>query len=220
VTPAFRETLASGLATLGVQVGAEALVRLEALADLLVRWNQKVNLTAVTEPSEVAEKHLVDSLALLRLLEAGGVPAAGTLLDLGSGAGLPGLPLAIARPALRVTCCDAVAKKVAFVKAAAAALDLPARALAVRAEGEPDREGLPRADIVVSRALAEPDRWLPLGVRYLAPGGRLVAMLGREADEGRLRVLAGSHRLVLLALDRFTLPASGAARANALFSAA
>lgn len=211
----FREALETGLAALGLSLEAGAPEKLERFADLLLRWNRRVNLTAVTDPAELAEKHIVDSLALLRVLGA-----ARSVLDLGSGAGLPGIPLAIARPGLAVTCCDAVAKKVSFVKAAAAALELTVRGVAVRAAGEPEREGLPRADLVVSRALAEPARWLPLGSRYLAPGGRLVAMLGREAGEQALAELGRASGLALEVVDRFELPRSGASRANAVFRAA
>ena len=212
---AFRETLSAGREALGLALPAGAEARLERYADLLLKWNRKVNLTAVTDPAELAEKHLVDSLALLRVLGA-----AATVLDVGSGAGLPGIPLAVARPGLSVTCCDAEAKKVAFVKAAAAGLGLAVRAVAVRAQGEPEREGLGRADLGVSRALADPARWLPLGARYLAPGGRVVAMLGRDAEERALAELGRVSGLVLEAIDRFTLPRSGAERANALFRAA
>jgi 16S rRNA (guanine527-N7)-methyltransferase len=215
VRPPFREALEGGLAALGLSVEPAAVERLERFADLLLKWNRRVSLTAVTEPGEVAEKHLVDSLALLRVLGP-----ARSVLDVGSGAGLPGIPLAIARPGLSVTCCDAVARKAAFVKAAAAALGLDVRGLAVRAQGEPEREGLPRADLVVSRALADPARWLPLGACYLAPGGRLVAMLGREAEPGALAALGRESGLELEALDRLVLPRSGAARANAVFRAA
>lgn len=171
-----------------------------------------MNLTAITEPAAVAELHLVDSLALLRTLGL-----ARTLLDVGSGAGLPGIALACASPALAVTCCDTVFKKVAFVKAVAAELDLAVAGKSVRAAGDPEAEGLPRCDAVVSRALADPARWLPLGMHYLAEGGALFAMLGREADEGLLRELAAGNELVLEELDRFTLPRSGAARAIARF---
>ncbi len=210
----FRETLSAGREALGLELPPGAEARLERFADLLLKWNRKVNLTAVTDPAELAEKHLVDSLALLRVLGR-----AATLLDVGSGAGLPGIPLAVARPGLAVTCCDAVAKKVAFVKAAAAALSLEVRGVAVRAQGEPGREGLPRAELVVSRALADPARWLPLGARYLAPGGRLVAMLGRDAEERALAEVGRASGLELVTIDRFTLPRSGAERANAVFAA-
>ncbi len=74
-------------------------------------------------------------------------------------------------------CCDSVAKKVAFVKAVSAELDV--RGLVVRAGGAPEGEGLPRADAVVSRALADAEAWVPLAKAYLAPGGPILGMLGR-----------------------------------------
>jgi 16S rRNA (guanine527-N7)-methyltransferase len=210
----FGETLEQGAQALGIALPAPAREKLERYADRLLAWNRKVNLTAITDPAELAEKHLLDSLALLPE-----VTGAATLLDVGSGAGLPGIPLAIALPSLEVTCCDTVAKKVAFVKAIAAELDLRVRGVAARAEGNPEREGLPRAQVVVSRAFAEPERWLPLGARYLAPGGRLLATLGRETDEERLRRCGEASGLALAALRRFDLPRSGAHRAVATFVA-
>lgn len=188
--------------------------KLARYADRLLAWNRKVNLTAITDPAELAEKHLVDSLALVPE-----VRGAATLLDIGSGAGLPGIPLAIALPSLSVTCCDAVAKKVAFVKAVSAELDLQVRGVAARAGGDPEREGLPLAEVVVSRAFAEPVRWLPLARHYLAPGGRVLATLGREADEEALRRAGEAEGLVLVALRRFELPGSRSRRAVATFRA-
>jgi 16S rRNA (guanine527-N7)-methyltransferase len=208
----FRKTLQQGARALGLALQDDAIEKLERYADRLLAWNRKVNLTAITDPEELAEKHLVDSLALVP--DATG---AATLLDVGSGAGLPGIPLAIALPSLDVTCCDSVAKKVAFVKAVAAELGLRVRGVAARAEGEPEREGLPRADLVVARALADPERWLPLAVRYLAPGGRVLVTLGREADEEGLRRAGASAGLELSTLRRFALPRSGALRAVASF---
>ncbi len=208
----FARMLEEGARALGLAVDAAAREKLERYADRLLAWNRKVNLTAITDPAGLAEKHLVDSLALVPE-----VAGAATLLDVGSGAGLPGIPLAIALPSLEVTCCDAVAKKVAFVKAVAAELDVNVRGVAVRAGGDPEREGLPRAEVVVSRAFAEPARWLPLATRYLAPGGRVLATLGREADEASLRDAAAGAGLALVAVRRFVLPASGAQRAVATF---
>jgi 16S rRNA (guanine527-N7)-methyltransferase len=169
-----------------------------------------VNLTAITDPAEVAEKHLVDSLTLLRVLGA-----ARTLLDVGSGAGIPGAVIACARPDLSVTCVDSVAKKIAFVKTVAAELDLPVRARALRACGRPEAEGLELADAVVSRALADPARWVPLGAPYVAPGGVLLGMLGREAERDALERIGNEAGLRLEALDRFVLPLSGSSRAVA-----
>jgi 16S rRNA (guanine527-N7)-methyltransferase len=206
----FDEALRRGLEAFRIELPEGARALLERYADRLLAWNRKVNLTAITSPGEVAEKHLVDSLLLLPALSG-----ARTLLDVGSGAGLPGVPLACVRRDLAVTCCDSVAKKVAFVKAVAAELGLDVRAVAVRAEGDPEREKLPRADAVVSRALADPESWVPLGVRYLAEGGVLLAMLGREADRARLEEIGRASGLVLDALDRYELPLSRAARAIA-----
>ena len=157
--PVFEEALAEGISALGIEASGAARSRLAAYTERLLAWNRKVNLTAVTAPADVAELHLVDSLALLRTLGA-----AKTLLDLGSGAGLPGAALACVREDLDVMCCDSVQKKVAFVKAVAAELDVRLRAKAVRAAGDPEAEGLPRCEAVVSRAFAEPARWLPLAV--------------------------------------------------------
>lgn len=207
---AFHEALSSGIDALGLPVDAAARALLERYADRLLAWNRKVNLTAITAPAELAEKHLVDSLLLLPFLAG-----ARTLLDVGSGAGLPGIPLACVRPDLSVTCCDSIAKKVAFVKAVSAELGLNVRGVLARAEGQPDREGLPLADAVVSRALADPEAWVPLGVHYLAPGGTLLAMLGRDADRPALESLGAAHGLELVGLDRFELPLSRSARAIA-----
>ncbi|HEY6002961.1 MAG TPA: 16S rRNA (guanine(527)-N(7))-methyltransferase RsmG [Anaeromyxobacter sp.] len=207
---AFHDTLRLGIEAARLQVPGDALPLLERFADRLLAWNRKVNLTRITAPAEVAEKHVVDSLLLLPFVER-----ARTLLDVGSGAGLPGVPLACVRRDLEVTCCDSVAKKVAFVKAVAADLDVNVRGVAVRAAGEPEREGLPRAEAVVSRALSDPAEWVPLGARYLSQGGVLLAMLGRLADRHRLEEIGRASGLVLERLEAYELPVSGSARAIA-----
>jgi 16S rRNA (guanine527-N7)-methyltransferase len=208
--PAFHEALRAGIAALDLPVDEEARALLERFADRLLAWNRKVNLTAIIRPEEIAEKHLVDSLALLPA-----VAGARTLLDVGSGAGLPGVALACARRDLEVTCCDTAAKKIAFVKAVSAELNLPVRGVAVRAAGAPEQEGLALADAVVSRALADPEVWVPLGAHYLREGGVLIAMLGREADERRLAELGNATGLELKDVQRFELPVSRSTRAIA-----
>jgi len=209
---AFHDALRLGIETFGLPVDPQALGLLERYADRLLAWNRKVNLTRITAPVEVAEKHLVDSLLLLPA-----IVRARTLLDVGAGAGLPGVPIGCARRDLAVTCCDSVGKKVSFVKSVAAELGLDVRGVAVRAEGDPEGEGLPRAEAVVSRALSDPEAWIPLGARYLAEGGVLLAMLGREAERARLAELGRKAGLVLEGLERYELPLSRAARAVARF---
>lgn len=205
---AFEELLRAGVEALGLAVDDAAVARMVRYGDRLLAWNRKVNLTAITDPREVAEKHFLDSLVLLPALSG-----RRTLLDVGSGAGLPGMALACARPDLQVTCCDSVGKKVAFVKTAAAELGLEVRGVAVRATGAPARDGLPVCEAVVSRALADPDRWVELGAPYVAPGGLLLAMLGKGMERHHLDELGRAHGLTLLGVDQFELPFSKADRA-------
>jgi 16S rRNA (guanine527-N7)-methyltransferase len=207
---AFHEALARGIDALALPVDDTARGLLERYADRLLVWNRKVNLTAITDPAGVAEKHLVDSLSVLPALGE-----ARSVLDIGAGAGLPGIALACARRDLAVTCCDSVGKKIAFVKAVSAELALDVRGVVARAGGKPEPEKLPRADAVVSRALADPAVWVPLGAAYVVDGGVLLAMLGRDADEAALRELGAAHGLVLERLDRFELPLSRSTRAVA-----
>lgn len=208
---AFRETLQLGIERLALPVDVRALGLLERYADRLLAWNRKLNLTAITAPEDVAEKHLIDCLLLL-----GPLGGARSLLDIGSGAGLPGIPVACARSEVQVTCCDSVGKKVAFVKAVAVELGLEnVRGIAARASGEPEREGLPRAEAVVSRALGNPEIWLPLAKGYLVEGGAVLAMMGRDADSIALAEAGRRSGLRLTGVERFELPASRASRAIA-----
>ena len=124
---------------MGVTVGEDVPERLHRLMGELLKWNAKVNLTAITAPGEVVEKHFLDSLAVLPEVEG-----AGSVLDVGAGAGFPGLPLKMARPALAVTMVDAVGKKVGYLKAviAVAGLGLTGtKAVHTRAEGKPEADG-------------------------------------------------------------------------------
>ncbi len=210
MTQDVEEPLRSGARALGIDLTEEAVARLLHLADRLLAWNRRINLTAITDPREIAEKHFLDSLLLLPALTG-----RGTLLDIGSGAGIPGMVLACARPDLLVTCCDSVGKKVAFVKAISTELKLDLRAFSVRATGDPPRDRLPTCEAVVSRAVADPDAWVPLGAPYVAPGGALFAMLGRDADEPRLSALGQAAGLTLAGVTRHRLPLTGADRAIA-----
>lgn len=201
-----------GAARLGLELPAHVLPALEVWVDELLKWNPKVNLTAITEPLEVVEKHLLDSLSVLPE-----VAGATTLLDLGAGAGLPGIPLAIARPDLAVAMADAVNKKVAFLKHVIVKLGLGprVRAVHVRAAGAPVSEGLPVCEVVIARALMDVEQWVPFALPYLAPGGRLVAMLARPT--AGLDALAERHGLKVVSVRSFTLPSSTNPRTIAVF---
>ena len=203
--------LKKGLETLGVaSTFAEPLW---AYAALLLRWNERVNLTAITRPVEVVDKHLLDSLAVLGEVPAG----AQRVLDLGAGAGLPGIPWAIVRAELDVTLVDAVQKKVAFIKAAAASLGLARRVhgLHRRATGEGDDLGT--FDVVVSRAFMDVAPWLELARYYVRPGGVVMAMVGQAPDPAAVLGAAAAAGLTLRTKRRFELPVSGDGRGVFVF---
>jgi 16S rRNA (guanine527-N7)-methyltransferase len=206
--------LEQGARALGAPLGEGVASRLLELRDELLRWNRKVNLTSITAPEEVLEKHFLDSLAVLP--ELGN---ATTLLDLGAGAGFPGLPLRIARPDLSVTLVDSVGKKVAFMKHMIARLGLRpgARAVHVRAAGQPEREGLQQASVVICRAFLDVGDWLPLASHYLCEDGRALAMLGKAPPEAELQAAAAAAGLTLGSLRRYELPFSRSERAVAVF---
>lgn len=175
---------------LGWQPTESQLVQFERLVEELLRWNQRRNLTAITARDEVIEKHLYDSLTLLPV-----VGSAQNLLDLGSGAGFPALPLKIACPGLAVVSVDAVAKKIAFQRHAARSLGLEGfSARHARAE---ELSSLPELrgafELVTARALGNLDLLVALASPFLAPGGRLVAMKG---PEGRDELNACRDRLL------------------------
>jgi len=202
--PAISGRLYEGSRLLGLPLSPAQADALSWLAGELARWSSRINLTAILDPNEMADKHILDSLAVLRVLEPGPL----TVLDAGSGAGFPGLPLAIAREDLSVTLVDAVAKKVGFLKHATAQLGLATRVRAIHLtlQGDPDREGLQPFDVAISRALTDPTRWAALARPYLREGGALVVMAGAKAPGETLPGWTGP------AIDRFQLPLSGDGR--------
>jgi 16S rRNA (guanine527-N7)-methyltransferase len=184
---------------LGVELSAAQCGQLQRFAQLLLRWNRVHNLTAITRPDEVLSHHLLDSLSIAPLLPAD--PPL-RVLDAGAGAGLPGIVLAIARPAHRFTLVDAVAKKCAFMTQARLALGLanvevvharleqlgaPARA-ASASDAQPDGAHF---DIVVARALASLSELVALTRGLLAPGARWIAMKGRLPEDELRQLPAG-----------------------------
>lgn len=162
------------LSQLDLVVATEAIPLLERLADELLRWNPRRNLTAIIDRDEVLEKHLVDSLTLLPFASQ-----ATHLLDIGSGAGFPSLPLKIVCPNLKVVSVDAVGKKIDFQRHVARTLGLQGfTALHERIERLTDY--LAAFDLVTARALCSLGELITLAGPFLAPGGRLVAMKGPE----------------------------------------
>jgi 16S rRNA (guanine527-N7)-methyltransferase len=185
------EALESGARGLGLGLTRPQLERFELYYRDLVDWNRKVNLTAITEYEDVQVRHFLDSLTAVLAI---GLPDGLKAIDIGTGAGLPGLPLKIVFPGLRLTLLEATAKKVKFLEHIVARLALEnVEIVAGRAEefGH-DPRYRERFDLVLCRAVAALPALAELGLPFSAVGGRLVAWkkgdIGREVEEARKAV--------------------------------
>ena len=179
---AFEEILAARAAEAGIPLTAEQIGQFSVYHEMLLDWNTRMNLTALTAPEDVAVKHIIDSLTAY---DAALFDGARTLIDVGTGAGLPGIPLAVYAPHLTVTLLDSLNKRVRFLTEVTAAMGLQnVRCIHARAE-EAARTAEHRAayDIAVSRAVAR----LPVLLEYTLPfvrvGGTLLALKGRAYAE-------------------------------------
>lgn len=166
-------TLSAGLAELGIDLPDTAQQKLLAFRDLLLKWNKTYNLTALRDPEQAISHHLLDSLAILPHV------GDGNLLDVGSGGGLPGVPLAIAKPELAVSMVDTVQKKATFLQQAAIELGLK-NIVAHHARVE-EMQG--QYAQISSRAFAEIGLFIRLTRHLLAPGGRWLAMKGTRPND-------------------------------------
>ncbi len=170
----------------GLVLPGDARQRLLDYLDLLTRWNRSYNLTAITDPAAMVTRHLLDSLSVLPFA------GSGHILDAGTGPGLPGVPLAVARPDLQVTLIDSAGKKIRFLGHVKRSIRLE-NAEPVHARLEEYRPAVP-VDTVISRAFASIAEFAAASRALLSPGGRLLAMKGRvskdelQAVPGWLRV--------------------------------
>lgn len=182
-----------------IELPADAQARLIAYLALLAKWNRTYNLTAVRDPAEMVARHLLDSLAVLPWLHGD------TLADLGSGAGLPGIPLAIARPGMQVALVESNGKKARFLREAVRSLPLPN----VTVEPVRVQDATGRFDTITTRAFASLADMLAWGGHLLADGGRWLALKGRLDPDETAAVPAGFR---VVAVHPLAVPGSGAAR--------
>jgi 16S rRNA (guanine527-N7)-methyltransferase len=171
----LKKTIKKGAKLLGVGLGEEQLELFLTYLKELKRWNRKINLTSVTTDSGIITRHFLDSLTLLSHLKG-----LKRLLDIGSGAGFPGIPIKIAMPEVELTMMDSVEKKVYFLRHIIRRLGLKG-AEAIRARAE-DREVCERLkgsfDCVTSRALSGLGDFFRLAMPYLSTGGAVIAVKG------------------------------------------
>ena len=198
----WRRTVVQGSRLLGVSVAPDQASALGRHAQELLQWNRVTNLTAITEPREMAVKHYVDAAAA-----APWIDRAARVLDAGSGAGFPGIPLKIVRPDIRVTLVDSVSKKVAFLKYVIRTLGLEGiDAVHGRLE---DLGRLPtysrRFDVVICRAFASLEGFTSRTTSFLGPGGYLLAMKGPQAGHDLGHVSVDDHGVIILDDRRFSI---------------
>ena len=202
-----KDLFARVAALYGVEVSGETMEQLEIYARLLVEWNQKMNLTAITDPAGIAVKHFADSLTAAPLMPAGEF----SLIDVGTGAGFPGVPLALLRPDCRLTLLDSLNKRLTFLDAVCRETGLTATLIHARAEeGGRDPQLRERFDVACARAVAN----LPVLSEYCLPfvkvGGRFVALKGPDADRERADAARGIGVLggKIAVVTALTLPAA------------
>ncbi len=174
--------LKAGIEQQGLSLSERQLQQLLDFIGQIRRWNRTHNLTAITDPAQMVSKHLLDSLSLLPYIDSD------ELLDVGSGAGLPAIPLAIARPGLHCTAIDASYKRVVFIRQAAAALGLTnLEAVHARVEDYSDR----RFQRICSRAFSSLADFVQSSAHLLAEGGQWLAMKGVDPEHEKAGLPAG-----------------------------
>lgn len=187
----LRQRLGAGLAALQLEFAPDTVERLLDYLELLARWNATYNLSAVRDPNEMVTRHLLDSLSVLPHV------VGERLADLGSGAGLPGIPLAIARPSLAVTLVDSNGKKTRFLRAAVRELGLAN----VRVDECRVEQARGQYDCITARAFASLADMLAWGGHLLAAEGRWLALKGRVPRDELVALPEGFRAEDVIALQ-------------------
>lgn len=180
--------------------------QLENYYRLLIEWNNKINLTAITEEEGVAVKHFADSMSVLKYID---IPQSSTLIDVGTGAGFPGMVLKIVRPDLKLTLLDSLNKRLVFLKAVADSLSLDVQLIHSRAEdGGNDLMLRESFDFVVSRAVAQLNVLCEYCIPFARLGGKFIAYKGYDSEnefktaKNAVNTLGGK----IIKAEKFELP--------------
>ena len=205
----MKELLKSKCAEIGVNLSDAQCEQFERYFELLIEWNKKINLTRITEPDEVVIKHFVDSLTLLKYCN---IPQGAKVIDVGTGAGFPGIPLKIARPDIELTLLDSLNKRLNFLREVCEEIGVQTELAHLRAEeGSRKPEYRDSFDIAVSRAVARLNVLSEYCLPYVKTGGKFIAMKGpdlkEELDEAKnaVKTLGGKVKSV----EEFELCGSG-----------
>ena len=177
----FQNILTDTLSAFDIVLIENQLAQLNQYYELLIEWNEKMNLTALTAPEDVALKHFADSLLLLRYCD---IEKKARVIDVGTGAGFPGMVLKIARPDIQLTLLDSLQKRLGFLDEVCNELGFDdVELIHSRAEDGSRTELRDSFDIAVSRAVASLNTLCEYDMPYVKDGGRFIAMKGKEAQE-------------------------------------
>ena len=204
----MKTTLSQGLPALGLTLTDAQIDTLCSFGDAVVRQNEVMNLTAITEPDQVAKLHLLDSLTVLSTVDLRGK----SLIDVGCGAGFPGVPLAIACPDARITLLDSLGKRVKWLEETLPSLGVGAECVTARAE-EAVAARRETYDYAVSRAVARLNILLELTAPYVRVGGAVLAMKGSAAEEELSECASAMKKLGLKLEQVKRYPIDGTAHA-------
>ena len=205
----MKDIIKKECAAVGVELTDAQCAQFEKYYNLLIDWNSRINLTRITEPYEVAVKHFADSLTLLKYFD---IPEAAKVIDVGTGAGFPGIPLKIARPDIKLTLLDSLNKRLSFLSEVCDEIGIEAELVHSRAEdGSKDAKYREKYDLAVSRAVARLNVLSEYCLPYVKVGGNFAAMkgpeLGEELNEAKaaIQTLGGN----ISAVNEFSLKDSG-----------
>ena len=200
------DVLTNALAKKNIMLSDTQKQQFQKYYELLIEWNNKMNLTAITEENEVAIKHFYDSVTLLMFVD---VPCGAKVIDVGTGAGFPGIPLKIVRPDIKLTLLDSLNKRLIFLNEVCNSLEIDAEIIHKRAEeGGRDKKLRDKFDIATSRAVANMNTLSEYCIPYVKVGGKFVAMKGKngkaelEKGIGAVKILGGEKENVA----EFSLP--------------
>jgi 16S rRNA (guanine527-N7)-methyltransferase len=193
----WQNLIYEGAKNIDIQIDKRKIEKFAIHALELMKWNQKTNLTAITDPFEVAVKHFLDSIVPVKI-----IPSNASLLDIGSGGGFPGIPLKISLPSLSVTMIDASRKKVSFLKHIIRILELKnIDALHIRAEEFANEPGVAKQfDVIISRAFSSMTTFALTAFPFLKKEGAIIAMRGNVSgdDIQLLRSLINQRHAILM----------------------
>lgn len=200
--------LNDALNKMGLTITAQQQRQFESYFSLLIQWNEKINLTRITDPEQVAIKHFADSLSVAKYFE---IAQNAKVVDIGTGAGFPGIPLKIFRPDIELTLLDSLNKRLTFLQQVCTQLNINAQLVHTRAEQGGRDENLRESfDVVVSRAVARLAVLCEYCIPYVKVGGAFIAMKGAETDA---EIQEAQNAVNLLGanvekIEKFTLPDS------------